>query len=234
MTDQGTAAGTGAVEVAERRDFGFVLMEQMLEKFHADREEGRAGPWERRLFAAGMLGAAVGMLGGTLLPPTVGAWVAVLGLGMELAGLGASLGLMIKREWRGFRHATRSYAEELERDFALYQRNVAQMRAFPLIERQARLRYIGDRRRVMQHRLGLMTGGMERLGVLPVIVALYFQFKDWKWGDWHMLAEINLVQGLIIWMLLLLYAAGWYLIRLHSRAEAYELLLAESCRESHG
>ena len=71
-------------------------------------------------------------------------------------------------------------------------------------------------------------GGVERLGILPLLLALYLQFKDWEWGDWGMLAEVNLIQGLLIWALVLVYLSGWRLVRLHARVESYERLLIEA------
>jgi hypothetical protein len=84
----------------------------------------------------------------------------------------------------------------------------------------------------MTFRLGLLTGGVERLGVLPVLIALYFQFKDWKFGYWQALGQVNLAGGLLLWALLLLYLGGWWLIRLKLRLDTYEMLLAEAVRRS--
>lgn len=211
--------------------FGFEFMDERLDEFVASQKDAQPGPWERWSLIVGFLGAGLGMILGMLLKDKAGVIAATSGLGIELAGFALSLALMVKREWHTFRHAKRSYARDLDKDFEKYQTYVGELRGFPRIDRERRLRYILDRRRVLQHRLGLFSGGIERLGVLPVIVIIYFQFKDWKWGDWGMLAEVNLVQGLLIWALLLGYAMSWHLIRLHARTEAYELLLAEASRQ---
>lgn len=86
----------------------------------------------------------------------------------------------------------------------------------------------------MTHRTGVFMGGIERLGVLPVLLALYLQFKDWEWGDWAMLAEVNLVQGLMILALLLAYLLGWYFVGLNARMDAYEQVLAEASERDQG
>ena len=80
----------------------------------------------------------------------------------------------------------------------------------------------------MSYRLGLAMGGIERLGVFPVLIALYLQFKDWKWGDWAALADVNLVAGLLIWAMVLLYGVGWILIGLKVRLDTYQSILEES------
>lgn len=206
-------------------------MDEMIDEFTESQKGVLPGPWERWSFAIGFLGAGAGMLFGVLLEGHFGVVAAIVGLVVELSGFALSLMLMVKREWRTFRYAKRTYARELDSDFRKYQQYVNALRRYPAIERGKRLRYILDRRRTLQHRLGLFSGGLERLGILPVIVVLYLQFKDWEWGDWSMLAEVNLVQGLLLWALLLGYAVGWYLIRLNVRVELYELLLAESLQQ---
>ncbi|WP_242107131.1 hypothetical protein [Luteimonas aquatica] len=206
-------------------------MDEMLDAFAESQKGTLPGPWERWSFAIGFMGAGAGMLLGVLLEGRAAMVSAVAGLVVELSGFALSLMLLVKREWRAFRSAKRNYACELDRDFTKYQQYVNVLRLYPAAERSMRLHYILGRRRTLQRRLGLFSGGLERLGVLPVIFVLYLQFKDWEWGDWGMLAEINLVQGLLIWALLLAYAMGWYLLRLNDRIELYEVLLEESLRQ---
>lgn len=213
------------------KSLGFELMCEKLDEFDASRKGAQPGHWERWSFVVGLLGAGLGMLLGVLWGGHLGLLAATIGLAIELLGLSLSLVFMVRREWHSFRYAQRSYARELDKDFLKYQTYVSDLRVFPKVDREMRLRYIIDRRKIFQHRLGLFSGGLERLGVLPVSIALYFQFKDWEWGDWGMLAEVNLVQGLLIWALVLAYAASWHLIRLYARTEAYESLLTEASRQ---
>jgi hypothetical protein len=135
---------------------------------------------------------------------------------------------MLKREWPSFRHPKRELARDLDHDFKLWSGYASELRSFPASQRQKMLRYVRDRRQTMAYRTGLVMGGVERLGILPLLLALYLQFKDWEWGDWGMLAEVNLIQGLLIWALVLVYLGGWRLVRLHARVEGYEQLLVES------
>lgn len=113
-----------------------------------------------------------------------------------------------------------------------YRRFVEWLHAYGPDELSRKLQYIRDRRSSMTFRLGLLTGGVERLGVLPVLIALYFQFKDWRFGDWQALGQVNLAGGLLLWALLLLYLGGWWLIRLKLRLDTYEMLLTEAIRGS--
>lgn len=203
-------------------------MNDMLEEFLSKDLSKAAGPVERWTFCIGLVGAGVGMLSGVLFPNETGLFLVRTGLLIEISGFAVSLGCMVAREWNNFRRSRKVYAQQLDHDFVLYRSYVAELRKFPERERASRLRYIRDRRQVMTYRLGLFAGGLEKLGVIPLLIALYLQFKDWQWGDWEAFAQVGLVQGLLIWALFLCYAAGWHVIGLRSRIDAYELLLAEA------
>ncbi len=88
-----------------------------------------------------------------------------------------------------------------------------------------------DRRTNMHDRLGLFTGGIEKLGFMPVLLALYLQLKDWRFGDWTVLSKITLIQGVLAFTLLFAFAMSWHLIRLRIRVQSYEQLLAEANRQ---
>ena len=209
-------------------ELSFPALNAALDDYLARTDATKAGPWERWSLIVGITGAGLAMLLGSVLSGNAGVVVTLLGLTVELLGLGISLCLRIRREWRQFREARREHAREIEEGYTQYQQLVQQVRAFPLEQRRRRLRYIRDRRTTMHERLGLFTGGMERLGVLPLLVALYLQFKDWRWGNWNTFASVTLVQGLLAFAIFLAYALSWYLINLRVRVQAYELLLAEA------
>ena len=185
------------------------------------------GKGERWSFATVFFAAGLGILFGQLVDGVTGLVVACGALVIECVAVVTYLVLMIRREWKGFRHAHRSFAKELDRDYVIFHEYVSWLRQFPDAEIGRRLRYVRDRKQMMSHRLGLFTGGLERLGVLPLIVVLYLQFKDWTFGDWGALSNVNLLGGLLLWALLLAYAVAWFLVRLRTRLDAYEAMLAE-------
>lgn len=76
--------------------------------------------------------------------------------------------------------------------------------------------------------MGLFSGGMERLGFVPVLALLYVQFKDWKLGDWGAFAKINAVGAVLLWGLLLSYLASWWGVSRKTRVDPYESLLREA------
>lgn len=178
-------------------------------------------------------GSSAGMasLIGTLIDGWAGVRVVRVGLAFELIFLGISAVAFIRRNWKMFRASKRNYAKDLDHDYGEYMRFLGWLRNFKEEDLSRKLRYVRDRKGSMTFRLGLLTGGVERLGVLPVLVALYFQFKDWEFGDWQALGQVNLAAGLLLWALLLLYLGGWWLIRLKLRLDTYEILLAEATRD---
>lgn len=223
-----TTAESPADAGAALHELSFPALNAALDDYLARTDGTKAGPWERWSLIVGIAGAGLGMLLGSVLPGKTGVVVALSGLAVEILGLGTSMCLQIRRDWRQFWDARREHARHIEEGYTQYQQLVQQVRAFPREQRRLRLRYIRDRRATMHERLGLFTGGMERLGVLPLLVALYLQFKDWQWGNWNAFANITLVQGALALWILVAYALSWYMIHLRIRVQAYELLLAEA------
>lgn len=206
---------------------GFERIEAMIRAV-PDAGNEKAGRWERGLFLAGLAAMSLAVAMGLIVPGRAGTLLVFACVVIELATLAVSCWLSLRRHWRSFRHPTRTFAHELDADFVQYRRLVAALRRFPTAQLEARLRYLRVRRQSMQHGLSLFTGGLERLGILPVVGVLYLQFRDWRWGDWARLADVNLVQALLIWALLLVYVSGWQLVVVHRRTAVYEALLAEA------
>ncbi|MCL1561757.1 hypothetical protein [Xanthomonas nasturtii] len=194
-------------------------------------EQSRAGTVERWSLAIGLIGAGVGILAGALLAGKTGAYLTVIGLVTELTGFIVSAALTVKREWPGFRRPYADHADLMEREFHQYQSIVASLRRFPLEQRRRREAFMRDRRSNMHDRLGLFTGGIEKLGFMPVLLALYLQLKDWRLGDWTVLSKITLIQGVLALTLLFAFAMSSHLIRLRIRVQSYEQLLAEANRQ---
>lgn len=207
---------------------GFDALNRKFEEYVSKTDDPGPGPWERRSFWVALIAAAIGLIGGSLLSGNAALYVAGSGVLIELVGMLISIALMLRREIPRLRRGRAIYAADLERDYVLYNDMLSWLDEFPKSEVSARLRYISTRKRLMTFRTGLALGGLERLGVLPVLVALYFQFRDWEWGDWASLASVNLVEGLLIFAILLLYAMGWHLISLRVRLDSLEALLTES------
>lgn len=191
----------------------------------------KANRWERWSLIFGLAGASIGLLLGTTLPGKFGLVALYGGLLIEMSGFALHIALVVKRDWRQFRHARVYHAEDLETGYQQHQEIVELLRQFSFEQRQRRLRYVQQKRATMHERLGLFVGGMERLGVVPLLLAFYLQFKDWQWGDLKALGSITFTQALLAFALMLAYAMFWHLIFLRVRVQAYESLLAEANRQ---
>ncbi len=153
-------------------------------------------------------------------------------LAIEVAAFVLWLLLMLIREGHQFRKPRLSHANEMDQEFNYWKRLVAQLRHFPKTERQQRLRYVSQLRTGMIDRIGLMYGGLQKLGPFPLLIALYLQFRNWKWGDWAGAFDVSLVGGMLIFGLVLLYAVGWLLIGMRTRLDTYVSLLEASLEDS--
>lgn len=80
----------------------------------------------------------------------------------------------------------------------------------------------------MVDRMGLMYGGLQKLGPFRVLIALHFQFRAWKWGDWAGAFNVDLVAGMLIFTILLLYAADRMLVSMRTLLDTYANLLEAS------
>ncbi|WP_226977783.1 hypothetical protein [Xanthomonas sp. LMG 12461] len=211
----------------------FPWLAEVMSHYSQVTDQNRAGRLERWSFIVGFLGAGFGMLCGTVLDGKAALVCAATGLIIELVGFAIAAILQLKRELPGVRHPHAKHAEQMEQEFSQYQDIVTALRAFPLEQRRQRETFMRDRRTNMHERLGLFTGGMEKLGIMPVLLALYLQFKDWHWGDWSVLSKITIMQSVLAFLLLFAYALSWHLIRLRVRVQTYEQLLAEANRQDN-
>jgi len=188
----------------------------------------RPGTLERWSFLVGWIVAGTSALVGTLIGGKVGLYIVWTGLAAELICFLIAIVCLVRREWRTFHRPHKLYSKELEEDFHGYRELVRWVCEHPIDDIGQRLRYLRDRKLTFAYRFGVITGGMERYGLLPVLVVLYLQFKDWSFGDWQALGHVHMVGGLLLWALVILYLGAWSLVRLKSRMDTYEALLAEA------
>ncbi len=190
--------------------------------------------WEKRGLGVGLVMAGLGLLVASLsswIPAHVAVPAVVICLVGELVGLGLSVVLMVKRDLPQFTRPREQHAAELDADFEKWQSLSALLAEYPIEHRQQRVHFLRALHAGMSERMGLLYGGVQRLGLLPLLVALYLQFRDWEWGDWSGAFDVNLVGGLLIWAMLLLYSGGWLLMSLRLRLEAYISLLDYSLQD---
>lgn len=215
-----------------RKDLTFQQLDEQVDAYIKITEDAPPSAVERWSFAIALFAAGFALLIGNIADGPIASYATWIGLAVEILAFAVFLIRFIKRNWKIFRQSRRSYAIDLDGDYGEFLKFVNWLKTFCPVELSQKLRYVRGRKNSMIYRLGLLTGGVERLGVLPVLVALYLQFKDWEFGDWESIGQINVVGGSLLWILLLLYAAGWWLIGLKTRLDTYETLLAEATNDS--
>jgi hypothetical protein len=191
----------------------------------------RAEKWSFRL---GLSAAGVGLLAAaaspSVIPPIQAAVVTSICLLLEIGGFIVGGVLTAKREWRQYSTPRLSHAEEMDGEFNHWRTLIESLREFPRDQREERLRFVSALRQGMTERMGLVYGGLQKLGPFPVLIALYLQFRNWEWGDWAGAFDVNLVGGLLILAMVLMYAMGWVLLALRTRLDTYVNLLEAALR----
>lgn len=184
---------------------------------------------EKWSFALALLAAGIGLLAAaaspSIIPPMQAAVVTSICLLIEIGGFLVSGILTAKRELRQYSKPRLSHAEEMDGEFSHWRTLVESLREFPRSQREERLRFVTALRQGMTERLGFMYGGLQKLGLFPVLIALYLQFRSWEWGDWAGAFDVNLVGGLLIFAMVLMYAVGWMLMGIRTRLDTYVSLL---------
>lgn len=62
----------------------------------------------------------------------------------------------------------------------------------------------------------------------------YVQFRNWKWGDWASAFDFNLLSGVLVFTMVLLYVLGWVLIAMRTRLDTYVNLLQTALKDDDG
>jgi len=220
-----------AAEARQSQPLTFAWLYAAVQEYAAVSHQSRPSRLERWSFWVGLCMGGLGLMfsaSKAWISPHALLWLVTACLFLEVGGLGIAVFLMLKREIPGLLKARENHAKEMDTDFAKWKELVGRLRHFPIDQREARLRFVLTLRQNMGDRMGLLYGGIQRLGIFPVLVALYLQFRNWTWGDWSGAFDVNMVAGLLIWFMVLLYAAGWLLVGLRSRLDSYVSLLEES------
>ena len=195
----------------------------------------KAGRVEKCAFrigwAAAVIGILIGQLAGEWLTATVALIAAVACLAVELIGFIVGGLLAAGRCIRQFSQPRLSHAQEMDCEYAHWEAVIRELRSFPRVERERRLQYVSTLRTNMIDRLGLMYGGLQRLGPLPLLIALFVQLREWEWGDWAGAFDVSPVGALLIFWMVVLYVVGWMLIGLRTRLDTYVALLDASVQE---
>lgn len=174
-------------------------------------------------------GALFGLLSVKLLPSNAmyTLVLAYTGLAVEIAGAITLAITQIPKKWPTFANARRDFAEQLDFDVPHHLALVEWLRAFPLDQRKKLSEFISYRHERMKEKLPMLTGSIEKLGALPIVIALCLQFKDMHWPPHPSWLEIFL-----IFVLVLGYWLSVMQISVRLRLQLYETLLGKALSQT--
>lgn len=148
--------------MSNERKLSFESIDEQIEKYvQMQNMRDRASQAERWWFAIGLFAIGVCMPIGTYVGGIAGVRVLQAGIAVECLGLGLSLMLMVRREWKTFVESRRTFAKELDQDFRKYREYVSWLRKFPRKDIQQRLRFIEARRNTMMYRMGCLPAALN-------------------------------------------------------------------------
>lgn len=144
---------------------------------------------------------------------------------IEIAAL--SIALIPPRPWRfpSFAKERCEFAEQLDFDQRHYDQLLAWLVTFPKARLETMAEYASQRHEQLKDKYPLVSGGLEKLGALPVVAALYLQFKDLHWPPHPTWPELFL--GLI---LVSLYWGSLLLASVRFRAQLFVVLLTRAAQ----
>lgn len=151
-------------------------------------------------FVAAIAGALFALLSIKLLPnnATYTAILGSMGVVVEIAGVVVAALSQVPKQWPTYANGQREIAEQLDFDLPLHLALVDWLRTFPLDQREKLNEFISYRHARMKEKLPMLTGNIEKLGALPVVIALYLQFKDMHWPPHPSWMEIGLIFALVL------------------------------------
>jgi hypothetical protein len=179
--------------------------------------------------SAAAAGALFGLLCVKLLPSNAMYTfvLAYIGVAAEITGVVIAAISQIPKRWPTFANERRDFVGQLDFDLPHHLALVEWLRTFPLDQRETLSEFISYRYERMTEKLPILTGSIEKLGALPIVIALYLQFKDMHWPPHPSWVEIFLIVVLILGYWLSVMHIG---IRL--RLQLYETLLRKALRQA--
>ena len=125
--------------------------------------------------------------------------------------------------WPTFASERRDSAERLDFELPGHLELLEWLRTFPVEQRKTLCEFVSHRHERMKDKLPMLTGSIEKLGALPIVIALYLQFKNAHWPPHASWLEIFLIFALI---------SGYWVsvmqIGVRLRLQLYETLLRKA------
>ncbi|MES2490350.1 MAG: hypothetical protein V4607_11200 [Pseudomonadota bacterium] len=165
-----------------------------------------------------LVGALIAAISTIYLPSKIAVGFAIAGLAIEISGgllaIISGAGKELKEMW----NRRPIFAAQLDQESQGFNQIVAWLKTYPESALEEKLQFSRKRLEPLTKRSGFLLGGVERLGFLPVVVALYLQFRGFTLTGPVDINTGGILLGLII---LLLYFVGLWSISIRWQLEGY-------------
>jgi len=190
----------------------------------------RMAPTKRTLwgYIIGFSAAFFALVGAKVLPSNMTTVIITATL-LAVEVIGLALALIPPRPWKipSFASEQRDYAEQLDHDFAQYEGLIAWLRTFPAEQLESMAGYVTDRLESLKSKQPLLTGAIDKLGVLPIVIALFLQFRSMHWPPDFTWPQI-IFGFVLVWM----YWSSLLLVSLQFRAQLFQTMLKRATEQN--
>lgn len=196
----------------------FSALEEKVSLYLPDDAEPLIDREDRIATAATAISVLFVTIGTALKPSGITVGVVFLALFIELVSFGFVLRAKLRKEIPKILNRRSIFAGELDQTVRGFANIVTWLKTHSQQELEEKLYYSRKRLEALVNRGGFIFGGLERLGFLPVVVALYLQFKDtiWTWPP-----ELKVNQGFLGLAVFVIYLVGLYFISIKWQLESY-------------
>jgi len=222
------------MEIERRPELTFAVLDARIEALPEGPVSALNSPrWISRMMLVGFVGVAVAFMPSLLVkwlaPHAWMVWVARIGLAATIVGL---LPGFVRNLWlliREFHHHRGRFIAQFDHDIAHLKSLANWLAGYPREPLESNLRYARMGHERLHSRLVMLTGGMDRLGLLPVLVSLLVLLRNWQ-------DLLNLPGWLAILGLLapVLWLIAWTGTEFSRRLHLYAFLLEEALRCKDG
>lgn len=150
-------------------------------------------------------------------------WVAQFGLGIAILGCAPEFFRSLWVVARGTYRWRLDQVVQLDHDLVQFRTLIAWLRRFPTAVLLEHLRFAQRVRTRLSMKIGLLSGGLDKLGVIPVLIALGIQVKALT--DWGQTPTWQILIGLFLSISYLVALMGAFM---RLRLQLYESVLEEA------
>jgi hypothetical protein len=223
---EGAGGGVGA---SFPESFSFAWLEALIAKYLPHKNDPITSRLERYASAGAIVFGVLGVLGALFLHNQIGVRLLQAGFALQCLCIIVYLVIIGRQAWLVYLHQHQTFAQDLDQQMVQYKAIAEAVRHYPDAVISTHLRYVAGRKSRLIYRTGFISGSTEKLGILPLLLAMYLQFKDWSFGGWKELFDhVHLLGNFLLSMLLAAYLVSWWALRSKGRLDLYETVLTEA------